>query len=62
MAETNQHHAQLETNGVHFGPEDANAGQNGAYQYWQADPAGVASSSSREKGNTSTRPYSTWRR
>jgi len=57
MAEPNQQHAQLEPNGVHFGPDNANAGQNGAYQYWQTDSAGIASSSGRERGNTSTKPY-----
>jgi hypothetical protein len=61
MAEPNPHHAQLESNGVHFGPDEANAGQNAAYQYWQTDPAGTASSSAREKGNASTTPYPTWR-
>ena len=61
MAEPNQHHTQLEPNGVHFGTEDANAVQNGAYQYWQTDRAGIASSSGRETGNISTTSYFTWR-
>jgi hypothetical protein len=58
MAEATQHHAPLEPNGAQFGPDDANAGQNGTYQYWQADPAGNASSSGRDKGTTSTNQYS----
>lgn len=60
MAETNQQPAQVEPNGAHFVPDEANSGQqNAAYQYWQGDPAAIASSSNRDRGNASTNPYIT---
>lgn len=59
MAESNQQRTQLEPNGTNFSPDDANPGQSGAYQYWQANPAGVASSSGHDKSDTSPMPFFT---
>lgn len=61
MAESNQNQAQAEPSVAHFGPDNANAGQNGAYQFWQVNPAGIASSSGRDRGiRTSAIPYTSY--
>lgn len=61
MAEANQQPAQAEPNGAQFVPDEANSGQPANYGYWQADPAAIASSSNRDRGNASTDPYFTCR-